>query len=47
LERLRIMAAKARITEEVLLAEAMECTTDRLLQTIPLAEEEAFALWPS
>jgi len=39
------MAAKARITEELLLAEAVECTTDRLLQTIPLAEEEAFASW--
>jgi quinolinate synthase len=39
------MAVKARITEELLLAEAVECTTDRLLQTIPLAEEEAFALW--
>ncbi len=39
------MAAKARITEELLLAETVECTTDRLLQTIPLAEEEAFASW--
>jgi quinolinate synthase len=45
------MAARARtperplINEELLLAEAMECTTDRPLQTIPLAEEEAFAAW--
>jgi quinolinate synthase len=45
------MAAKARIpeglltTEELLLAEAMECTTDRALRTIPLAEEHAFASW--
>jgi len=39
------MAAKASITEELLLAEAAACTTDRLLQTIPLAEEEAFASW--
>jgi quinolinate synthase len=31
--------------EEILLAEAMECTTDRPLQTIPLAEEKAFASW--
>ncbi len=45
------MAARARtperplINEELLLAEAMECTTDRPLQTIPLAEEKAFAAW--
>jgi quinolinate synthase len=45
------MAAKARLhegpltTEELLLAEAMECTTDRALRTIPLAEEHAFASW--
>ena len=45
------MAARARtperplINEELLLAEAMECTTDRPLQTIPLAEEKAFASW--
>jgi quinolinate synthase len=45
MERLSTMAAKARITEELLLAEAMECTTDRALRTIPLAEEHAFASW--
>jgi quinolinate synthase len=45
------MAAKAWVhegpltTEELLLAEAMECTTDRALRTIPLAEEHAFASW--
>jgi quinolinate synthase len=45
------MAAKARVhegpltTEELLLAEAMECTTDRALRTIPLADEHAFASW--
>jgi len=33
------------ISEETLRAEAMECTTDRPLETISLAEEEAFALW--
>ncbi len=33
------------IDEEIRLAEAMECTTDRPLQTIPLAEEKAFASW--
>ena len=33
------------IDEEMRLAEAMECTTDRPLQTIPLAEEKAFASW--
>jgi quinolinate synthase len=32
-------------TEELLLAEAMECTTDRLLKTVPLIEEGAFASW--
>jgi quinolinate synthase len=32
-------------SEEMRLAEAMECTTDRPLQTIPLTEEEAFASW--
>jgi quinolinate synthase len=31
--------------DENLPAESTECTTDRLLQTIPLAEEEAFASW--
>ena len=45
------MAAKATtperplITEELRLAEAMECTTDRPLETIPLAEEKGFAFW--
>jgi len=45
------MAAKARtpevplISEELLLAEAMECTTDRPLKTIPLAEEKGLAFW--
>jgi quinolinate synthase len=45
------MAAKAWIhegpltTEELLPAEAMECTTDLALRTIPLAEEHAFASW--
>jgi quinolinate synthase len=45
------MAAKAHtpepllINEELLLAEAMECTTDRPLDTVPLAEEEAFPFW--
>jgi len=39
------VTTKTRITEELLLAEAAACTTDRLVQTIPLAEEEAFALW--
>jgi quinolinate synthase len=45
------MAAKARVhegpltTKELLLAEAMECTTDRALRTVPLAEEHAFASW--
>ncbi|MDP2950067.1 MAG: quinolinate synthase NadA, partial [Chloroflexota bacterium] len=33
------------ITEEILLTEAMECTTDRPLDTVPLAEETAFAFW--
>jgi len=33
------------ITEELLLAEAMECTTGRPLATVPLAAEQAFALW--
>jgi quinolinate synthase len=31
--------------EESLRAEAAECTADRPLETIPLAEEKAFALW--
>jgi quinolinate synthase len=31
--------------EEIQLAEAMECTTDRPLETIPLAEEKALASW--
>jgi quinolinate synthase len=45
------MDAKPRVHEgplttgELLLAEAMECTTDRALRTIPLAEEHAFASW--
>jgi len=45
------MAAKARtpegllITEELPLAEAMECTTDRPLETLPLAQEAHFASW--
>jgi len=45
------MAAKARtperplITEELPLAEAMECTTDRPLETLPLAQEADFASW--
>jgi quinolinate synthase len=45
------MAAKARtpevplISDELLLAEAMECTTDRPLKTIPLAEEKGLAFW--
>jgi quinolinate synthase len=33
------------ISEENLRAEAMECTTDRPLETVPLAEEQAFAFW--
>ncbi len=33
------------LTEEVLLAEAMECQADRPLATAPLAEEPAFAFW--
>jgi len=33
------------IDEEMRLAEAMECTTDRPLETVPLTEEEAFASW--
>ncbi len=33
------------ITEELLLAEAMECTIDRPLVTVPLAEEKGFAFW--
>jgi quinolinate synthase len=45
------MAAKARspeetiTTEELVLAEAMECTIDRPLATVPLAEEKGFAFW--
>jgi len=31
--------------EEILLAEAAECTTDRPLETVPLAEEKGFAFW--
>jgi quinolinate synthase len=31
--------------DEILLAEAMECTTDRPLETVPLAEEKGFAFW--
>jgi len=31
--------------DENLPTESTECTTDRLLQTIPLADEEAFASW--
>jgi len=33
------------IDEEIRLAEAMECTADRPLETAPLAEEQAFASW--
>src|SRR3989304_7928434 len=33
------------VTEESLLNEAMECPTDRSLETRPLAEERAFAFW--
>jgi quinolinate synthase len=33
------------VTEESLLNEAMECPTDRSLETNPLAEERAFAFW--
>ncbi|GAF72985.1 unnamed protein product [marine sediment metagenome] len=33
------------IDEETRLAEAMECTADRPLETAPLAEEQAFASW--
>src|SRR3989304_3112551 len=33
------------VTEETLLNEAMECPTDRPLDTRPLAEERAFAFW--
>ena len=39
------MVIKAKTTEELLLAEAMECTTDRPLATVPLTEDEAFAFW--
>src|SRR3989304_2424529 len=34
------------VTEESLLNEAMECPTNRSLETRPLAEERAFASWP-
>jgi len=45
-----VTKAKARqplplVTEETLLNEAMECPTDRPLDTRPLAEERAFAFW--
>ena len=33
------------VTEEAVLDEAMECSTDRPLETRPLAEERAFAFW--
>jgi len=33
------------VTEETLLNEAMECPTNRSLETRPLAEERAFAFW--
>ena len=33
------------ISEGLLLTEAMECQTDRSLQTAPLDEEPAFAFW--
>ncbi|TET95080.1 MAG: quinolinate synthase NadA, partial [Dehalococcoidia bacterium] len=33
------------VTEETLLDEAMQCPTDRSLETRPLAEERAFAFW--
>jgi quinolinate synthase len=33
------------ISEGLLLTEAMECQTDRSLETTPLAEESAFAFW--
>jgi len=33
------------VTEETLLNEAMECPTDRPLETRPLAQERAFAFW--
>jgi len=33
------------VTEETLLDEAMECPTDRPLDTRPLAEESSFAFW--
>ena len=36
---------KKPTTEETLRAETMECTTDRPLETVPLAEEAAFASW--
>jgi quinolinate synthase len=39
------MVTKAKTTEELLLAEAMECTTDRPLDTVPLTQDEAFAFW--
>ncbi|MGQ9573192.1 MAG: quinolinate synthase NadA [Dehalococcoidia bacterium] len=32
-------------SEELLLAEAMECTTDRPLQTVPLVQDTGFAFW--
>jgi len=38
-------AQRPPIGEEVLLAEAMQCQTDRPLETEPLAEEPAFAFW--
>src|SRR4030067_2378826 len=33
------------VTEDTLLNEAMQCPTDRPLDTGPLAEERAFAFW--
>src|SRR3990172_12025588 len=33
------------VTEDTLLNEAMECPTDRSLETSPLSEERAFAFW--
>jgi len=38
-------AQRLPIGEELLLTEAMQCQTDRPLETAPLAEEPAFAFW--
>src|SRR3990172_5291576 len=52
LERPALMATRTKtrellplVTEETLLNEAMECPTNRSLETRPLAEERSFAFW--